>query len=386
LLYLEQGAATPMKKSTPVCLTVAGLVLLLAHVPVAAVSPTAPNPYPTRVSKPLADFETPLTVASDPTNTGKNLASINTDPQFVAEGSKSLKLDYTGLTGPMDPGLAIQFPQPVDIKGYQVLAMDVLVPDTAIDTTSWYQLLPHPTTTSPTDDSMTTDTFYGPGNMHAGWNHLIWNLKAGTDTRITRLTFGLDSGAAYSGPIYVDNIRVYKGSFAGLQPDEKLIMGFDKGTDSDFFTTLGNSVTVGINTDPQFISQGTGSLKVDLTGQPSGWQANTDVARADDWGTTLDASRATAIHLDVLIPPSSYTATDYQELGFGVVGDGGDVAGLSHGVENVLGQWITLELALTPDQAQMLTNVKGLFFITNSGSAWTGPIYVDNLRAVIATR
>jgi hypothetical protein len=217
--------------------------------------------------------------------------------------------------------------------------------------------------------------------MHSGWNHLIWTLKNGTDTTVTQLPFALNSGAAYSGPVYVDNIRVYKGNFVGLQPDEKLIMGFDKPTDEDLFTTLGNTVTVGVNTDPQFISQGAGSLKVDLTGQPSGWFGNTDVARADDWGTTIDASKATAIHLDFFVPPSSYTGTDYHELGFGVVGDGGDVWGLSSFVTT--GQWVTLEIPLTPDQAAMLTNVKGLFFITNSGSAWTGPIYVDALRAVI---
>jgi hypothetical protein len=372
-----------MKKIRLAAPIAAGLALLLASGAIAAVNPAAPNPYPTRDSIVLADFDSPAMVTSDPTGAGTNLASINTDPQFVSEGSQSLKLDFTGLMGPSDPGFVVQLPQPVDIKGYQVLAMDVFIPDTSIDTTSWYQFLPHPTTASPTDASLTSDTFYGPGNMHAGWNHLIWNLKKGTDTKVTRLAFGIDSGAAYNGPVYADNIRVYKGNFAGLQPDEKLIMGFDKPTDSSLFTTLGNTVSASVNTDQQFISQGTGSLKVDLTGQPSGWLANTDVARADDWGTTIDASKATALHLDFFIPPGSYTATNYQELGFGVVGDGGEVWGLSHGVENVLGQWITLEIPLTPDQAAMLTNVKGMFFITNSGSAWTGPIYVDGLRAVI---
>jgi hypothetical protein len=41
--------------------------------------------------------------------------------------------------------------------------------------------------------------------------------------------------------------------------------------------------------------------------------------------------------------------------------------------------------ALTPEKAAMLTNVKGLFFLTNSGSDWAGPIYVDNLRVVVPT-
>jgi hypothetical protein len=368
-----------MKRNILVPSMTAGLVLLLASGGFAAVNASAPNLYPTRDSKLLVDFASPVTVTSDPTGAGTNLASVNTDPQFTVLGTQSLKLDFNGLTGWNDPGYVIQLPQPVDISGYQVLGMDVYIPDTSIDTTSWYQFVPHPTTTAPGDDTTTSDTFYGPGNMHSGWNHLIWTLKNGTDTKITQIPFALNSGAAYTGPVYVDNVRVYKGSFVGLQPDEKLIMGFDKPTDSDLFTTLGDSVTATINTDKLFISDGTGSLKVDLTGQPSGWTSS--VAGADDWGTTIDASKATALHLDFFVPTSAYTGTDYHEIGFGVHGEGGDVWGFSSFV--TLDQWVTLEIPLTPDQAAMLTNVKGVFFITNSGSDWTGPVYVDALRAVI---
>jgi len=356
----------------------AGLALLVASGALAATNPAALNPTPNRESKALVDFESAATVMSDPAGAGVNLASVNTDPQFVAEGSTSLKLDLNTQSGYNNNYFVIPLAAPVDIKGYQVLAMDVFIPDDSIES-SWYQFDPRTTTTNPGDDTMTTVSYYGPGNMHAGWNHLMWTLKNGTDTKITQLSFAGNTGAAYHGAVYLDNIRVYKGNFVGLQPDEKLIMGFDKPTDKDFFTTLGDVVTVRLNTDKQFISGGDGSLKVDLTGHASGW--TNSVARADDWGKTLDASKATAIHLDFFIPPGSYTATDYHELGFGVVGDGGDVSGFSDFVTD--GQWVTMEIPLTADQAKMLTNVKGMFFITNSGSDWTGPIYVDNLRAVM---
>ena len=79
-----------MKKFTLVSSMAAGLSLLLARGALAAVNPAAPNPYPTRESKVLADFESAAMVTSDPNGTGGNLASINNDPQFVAEGSKSL--------------------------------------------------------------------------------------------------------------------------------------------------------------------------------------------------------------------------------------------------------------------------------------------------------
>jgi hypothetical protein len=279
---------------------------------------------------------------------------------------------------------AIQLPAPGDVRGYLVLGLDVFVPDTSLES-SYYQLDLNVTTTNPGDTTMTTTTSYQDRLIyaHTGWNHLIWNLKNGTDTQITQLSFQGNSGATWDGPIYVDNIRVYKGDFVGLQPDEKLIFGFDNPTDASLFTS-GDGAPITVNTDKQFIQAGSGSLKIDLTGLASGYSSS--LASATDLGITFDASKATALHLDFFIPPGSYTATNYQELGFGVVGDGGEVWGLSHGVENVLGQWVTLEIPLTPDQAAMLTNVKGLFFITNSGSAWTGPIYVDNLRAVIPTQ
>jgi hypothetical protein len=345
----------------------------------AALNSGVPNLYPTRDSKLLVDFESPITVMSDPAGAGTNLASISADPQFAAEGTHSLKLDLNGVSGWSNNHFVIQLPAPVDITGYQVLSMDVFIPGTSINTGSWYQFDPHPTTTAPGDDSTSSDTWYGPGNMHSGWNHLMWTLKNGTNNKVTQLAFAGNSGDSYAGPVYVDNIRVYKGSFVGVQPDEKLIMGFDKPTDKDLFTTLGNSVTVGVNTDKQFISDGTGSLKIDLTGQPSGWTSS--VASADDWGTTIDASKATALHLDFYVPSSAYTGTDYHEIGFGVHGDGGDVSFTSEFVTD--DQWVTLEIPLTSDQAAMLTNVKGVFFITNSGSDWNGPVYVDALRAVV---
>jgi len=374
-----------MKRTTLVSLMAAGLALLpVAGAFSAALNPAAPNPYPTRESKLLVDFESPVTVTSDPLGTGENRASISDNAQFAAEGSKSLKIDLNGATSGGPPNdFTITFPQPVDIKGYQVLSMDIFVPDDSVSD-SWYQFHPNLTTTDPNDDTKTVSTGYGPGNLHKGWNHLIWSLRTGTDTKLTQIAVAGNSGADYSGAFYVDNIRLYKGNFLGLQPDEQLAMGFEKPSDKDFFTTLGtntdgNDLKVEINTDKQYVTEGNSSLKIDLTGQPAGWTSS--VARADDWGTTIDASKATAIHLDFFIPPSSYTTTgSWNELGFGVIGDGGEVWGDTNYVGN--GQWVTMEIPLTPEKAAMLKNIKGVFFMTNSGGEWKGPIYVDNLRVV----
>jgi len=177
----------------------------------------------------------------------------------------------------------------------------------------------------------------------------------------------------------VDNIRVYKGNFVGLQPDTQLIFGFDRPSDKDFFLSVAEDVKVEANTDKQLVTAGNGSLKLDLSNKSSGWTNN--VARVDDWGKTIDASKATAIHLDVFIPEGSSSASTWHEVGFGVIGDGGELNAPTNYVP--LGQWVTMELPLTAEQAKMFTNIKGIFFLLNSGEDWTGPIYVDSLRAVI---
>jgi len=371
-----------MKKTTLVCMLSAGLALL----PVVSAFSAAPNPTPTRQSKLLVDFETDAQVTSDPDGSGTSRASVNTGAEFVAEGTKSLKLDFTGLAGWHDPYFAIDLPQPIDIKGHLALAMDVYLPAESLNPDSsegaWWQFTPHITTTNADDESQTTETWLGMHNMAAGWNHLVWDLKTGTDTKITRIVFAGNTNDArgYTGPIYVDNIRVYEGTFAGVHPDEKLIQGFEDAAVKDAFS---GSQTVDINTDKQFVQAGNSSLKIDLTGAEGGWTS--DVVRADDWGTTLDVSNATALHLDLFVPEGSQPES-WNELGYVVIGEGGEVWGSTAGI--LTGQWNTLVINLTPDQAKMLTNVKGIYFLRNqdSNTPWRGPVYVDNLRAVVPTQ
>lgn len=372
-----------MRKTPIAFVMTAGLALLLASGAFAAANPAAPNPYPTRESKLLVDFASPVTVTSDPNGTGENLASINTDPQFTALGTKSLKLDLTDVTGYHGDNIfVIQLPAPVDIQGYRVLSMDVFIPDASTES-SWYEFDLNATTTNPGDDTMTTVTKYGGYliNNHRGWNHLIWNLANGADTKVTQLAFSGNSGAAYHGPVYVDNIRAYKGDFVGLQPDEKLIFGFDNPTDAGLFTS-GDGAPIAGNTDKQFISQGNGSLEIDLKGLDSGYSRG--VAGAADLGIPFDLSKATAIHLDLFGPAASAPTpgdNSWHMLGFTVTGSGGSVT-MGAGAY-VDGQWNILEIPLSPDEAQKLGTLKGISLIRNSGDTWNGPIYIDNLRAVI---
>jgi hypothetical protein len=375
-----------MRKSTLVTWVAAGLALL----PVSNVFCAPPNPTPTRESKLLVGFESETKITSDPLDAGENRASINTDAQFVAEGAQSLKVDLTGVADWAESFLTVDFPQPVDVHGYLVVSMDVYVPVESLnngDTSgTWFQLYPHVTTTTPGDDTKTSETWLGMRNLklEAGWNHLVWDLKTGTDTKVTRFAIATSNNAdkPYSGPIYVDNIRVYKGSFVGIQPDEKLIAGFEDPKDKDRFSS-DQGAKIEVNTDKQFVQTGTGSLKIDLTGLTGG--PFSTLARAEDLGTTIDVANATAFHLDLYVPAASLPSGDWKELGFAVIGDGGEVGGTTNGIADVTDQWITLEIPLTPEQAKTLSTVKGLYLTRNDdpNAEWQGPIYLDNLRAVV---
>jgi hypothetical protein len=375
-----------MRKTTLLSVLGAGLALIAASGAVsAAVSPGVPDPYPQRESKLVVDFSSPVTVTGDPAGVGTNVASINSDPQFTALGAKSLKLDLTDV--PAEPSgsyAVIQLPAPVDIQGYKIFAMDVYIPDGSIES-SYYQFGLNLTTTNPGDDTMTTATDYSIrliNTVSPGWNHLIWNLANGTDTKITQVTIGGHSGAAFHGPVYVDNLRVYKGDFVGLQPDEKLIFGFDNSTDASLFDS-GDGAPITANTDKQFITQGTGSLAIDMNGLAGTYSSS--FAHVADLGASFDVSKATAIHLDLFVPLAS-ASQSWHILGFQVTGDAGGTVAMDTG-GYIDGQWNTLEIPLNADQRASLGNLTGLSLIRNSDSAytWNGPIYIDNLRAVIPT-
>ena len=67
-----------------------------------------------------------------------------------------------------------------------------------------------------------------------------------------------------------------------------------------------------------------------------------------------------------------------------MTGDAGGTVAMDTG-GYLEGQWNTLEIPLNADQKAALGNLTGVYLVRNSDSAytWHGPIYIDNLRAVI---
>jgi len=358
------------------------LAVVLGLAATAGAFAQALNPTPTRASKLIASFEDDKLDGwvSDPNNTGANvLASFNTDPKYVSDGKGSMKVDMTDegandIGGWKEPILAVDLAEPLDLTDWGAISMDVYVPAESLypDTPGgWFQFLPRLVTANGT-------VSYGNRDCHAGWNHLVWNLASNSKEGITRIYFATNTDGArpWTGPIYIDNVRAWK-SLVGLQPDETLIFGFDKSSDVDLFTSVNGHPPV-FNSDKQYISQGDGSFSTDLT-DISGWK--------DQWLDVktlqpMDLSKATAIHLDVFVP-NGVQPTDWWQLGFHLFDTNGAWLANTETMGLNVGEWDTIELAVTPDMAANLKAVTGFGMATNCGQPWTGAIYVDNLRAVI---
>lgn len=354
------------------------LAAILIVVTAAAAFAQALNPTPTRESKLIFSFEDDKLDGwtSDPKATGTSIASWNTDPKYVSDGKGSLKLDLSNggandIGGWVEPMFSVDIPDGVDLKDYAVFSMDVYVPAESLfpdQPGGWFQILPRITSAGGTG-------YYGNRDVHAGWNRLIWDMQVGRTENVTKITAASNTDGArpWTGPIYIDNVRAYK-SFTGMQPDETLIYGFDKESDLSSFTP-GDGVTLAFNSDKQYISQGDGSLSVDLTGM-SGWHGGMARVPLPD----VDLSKATAIHLDVYVPNGNQPS-DWSQIGMEITGAGGQVSTATLGF--LTDQWNTLELPLTPSDAAKLADTTAFSIRVNSGAAWTGPFYIDALRAVI---
>jgi hypothetical protein len=334
------------------------------------------DPYPGRESKLIASFEDEKLDGwiSDPEGTGGNArASFNKDPKYASDGKGSMILDLTDIGGWKEPVLSVDFEEPIDMTGYNAFSMDVYVPAEALYPDrpgGWFQFLPRIVSANGT-------AYFGNRDVHVGWNRLVWTLYPDKTEGVTRIHFAsnTDGERPWTAPIYVDNIRIWKDKWPGLHPDETLILGFDKASDLDMFT-VGEGASASFNSDKQFIIQGDGSIKIDMTDM-QGWHGN--------WFSTqslpsVDLSKAIAVRLDVFVPDESHP-TDWWQLGIGIGSASGMIWTETKGLN--AGMWDTIELILTPEQAATLTAVTNFGMRTNGGNPWTGPIYIDNLRAVI---
>jgi hypothetical protein len=360
-----------MKKASLVCALSAALTL----VSIGGALSAALNPTPDRDSKPLFGFEDSSFDGwvSDPLATGANaLASQNADAQYVSEGKGSLQLDLTDIGGWQDRLFSVDIADGLDLSQYHALSLDVYAPDSSLfpdQPGGWFQF-------NPRIVSANGISYLGNRDMQAGWNHMVWDLQDGMGEGITQIyvSSNTDGARPWSGPIYIDNVRAWKDPFPGIHSDETMILSFDTQADVDLFA-IDTAHPASLNTDKQYVHDGAGSMAIDMTGQ-AGWTAFDQASGLP----SVDLSKATAIHVDVFVP-DGVQPTDWSQLGFAINGDGGQVATETKGY--ITNQWNTLELALSPEDAAKLTNVTSMELRTNSGMAWNGPIYIDNLRAVI---
>lgn len=339
----------------------AALGLLLGFTPSARADIDPTKPYV------LFDFE--ADEAGFVSGVETSVISHNTDPQYASQGSNgSLKIDLTGHDYWSDQIAYSTLPEPVDLSKFAFVQADVFVPagSRGLDdqgNPTWSQL-----------GLITQEPYTSPGNRDfykEGWNRLVWPVNPDQTAEVTTVRFFVNQGVAWEGPIYVDNITLLPGQAKGLVPqDQILIAGFN--TEAEV-SLLAEDYPRELNTDSEFITEGSGSLFVDLTDM-EGWLGN--ILRAVDL-PAIDLSQMEEIRLDVYVPQES--AADWYQIGAILAHSNGETFLSSHGL---MPGWNTLVWDLTTrseEERANLASVTGFGLISNS-SPWRGPIYVDALR------
>jgi hypothetical protein len=156
----------------------------------------AHNPYPNRPQKLVTGFEnatvcTEAQVVAEECPAGwhgfqagpptKPVVTINTDPKFVAEGTKSLKVDMTSVEqnwhSEFFRGV---FAEPVDAGGFNTLSMNVYYTfdsETGENAnTSWSEMFIRIQKVN-ADGSDAGEDWYGNRNFRRGWNFFTWDLN-----------------------------------------------------------------------------------------------------------------------------------------------------------------------------------------------------------------
>ncbi|HEY3280660.1 MAG TPA: dockerin type I repeat-containing protein [Armatimonadota bacterium] len=300
--------------------------------------------------------------------------SHNIDPNYAFSGSSgSLKVDLTGHQTWSDHLMSVTLPEPLDLSLFGFVSVDVFCPESALggDADSAYGQFGLIT--------LPPEVSWGSRDVvRTGWQRFVWSLDPAQSKSITELRFLVDQGGPWQQPVYFDNLRVLPGKPQGLAPkDQILIDGFN--TDANI-EGMAEDWPRQITTDKTYVTEGTGALKVDLTGV-TGWTGYKDQLLGL---TPIDLSSMDQVRLDVYVPAAS--APEWFQWGVCLLsGEAG--VGVSDAIHGVNVGWQTLVWDLTllsPEEKVLLKEVTGFRFLTQSGgdtnTDWKGPIYVDALR------
>lgn len=300
---------------------------------------------------------------------GNPAPTLTTDSQFVKEGKGALVFDATDVGGWKTNLLTVSLDPPLDLSEFGFIQVDVFLPDTSIGVnpdnpaqkSGWNQV--HLTVAGQN---------LGTRDLRAGWNRVSWSLQPDKVKEVSQMSFGTNNQFPFAGPIYFDNLIARPGKAQGLAPNDKLVIGWN--TDEEV-AKFSEEVPRKRVTTKDFVTEGEGALELDLSAfGAGGWHDN--FVKAVDL-PPVDLSQAESIKLDIFVPDESHP-TDWWQLGIVLKGSGNAVGFPTYQLGT---GWHTFEWFLTDDQKKLLADVSQIWFRTNSGQAWQGPIYVDALRA-----
>ncbi len=129
-----------------------------------------------------------------------------------------------------------------------------------------------------------------------------------------------------------------------------------------------------VNTDPKFVKEGGASLKINAKGS-KGW--NQDIATfsgpfAEGFG------KLKAITMDVYVPKESVKGLEYSQIFLVISGSANSWYQVPQGLKE---GWNSLKYELDSD------NIDGdlwhMYFVFNSGGAFAGPVYIDNVKGIM---
>lgn len=126
---------------------------------------------------------------------------VNSDPKFIKEGKYSMKIEAKGSKGYNQDICVFDGPFNENFGKIKSLTMDVFVPAESIKGLEYAQVF--------VIISGSANSWYQvPQGLKAGWNKLVFKMESDNiDGDLWHAYLVLNSGAAYAGPIYIDNVQ-----------------------------------------------------------------------------------------------------------------------------------------------------------------------------------
>jgi hypothetical protein len=152
--------------------------------------------------------------------------------------------------------------------------------------------------------------------------------------------------------------------------DTVMLWGFESNTTDGWHGAGKWADACVINADPKFVKEGKYSMKIESKGC-KGWEQN--IAQFD--GPFNDQfGKLKSITMDVFVPPDSIKGLEYSQIFLVISGAANSWYQIPQGLKP---GWNSLKYVL--ESANIDGDLWHAYFVFNSGGAFSGPVYIDNV-------